>query len=318
MVEGFHFLRPAWFLALPVVLLLVLLLRRLGDPRQAWRDVIDPHLLDALLVVRGSRARLGPVHVLGFGWVVGILALAGPAWRREPAPFAEDTAAFVVVMSVTGSMTSEDVQPSRLRRAAQKVGDLLERRPDADCALFAYAGSAHRVMPLTRDAELIATFATSLAPAIMPVQGGDAVADAVELANAELRRAARAGSIVLVADGASADQVAAIRESGSVPVHVLGMGAPPELAAAGAPPPDFDALRRIASDTGGSFVRVRPDASDVERLAASAERRIGTAAGEEDGAHWRDDGYWLVPLIALAVLFWSRRGWAVAIPGARP
>jgi hypothetical protein len=60
------------------------------------------------------------------------------------------------------------VQPSRLERAAQKIRDLLAERRGTRSALIAYAGSAHLVMPLTRDADLIARFAAELSPDVMP------------------------------------------------------------------------------------------------------------------------------------------------------
>lgn len=305
MMDGFHFLRPLWLLALPVAGMLGFVLLRMTDPLQAWRDVIDPNLLDALLVRSDRGRRLHPAHLVCLGWLACIVALAGPAWRREPAPFAEDTAALVVVVEVTETMTAKDVQPSRLERAAQKIGELLALRPDADVALFAYAGSAHRVMPLTRDASVIGYFARALAPEIMPAKG-DATADAIAQANAELGRLDRAGSIVLISDGVAPDQVAAVRESDSVPINVLAMGAPP---------PDLSSLERIARATGGSVVSVSPDERDVERLAGEAERRIGRTAGDEAGAAWKDEGYWLLPLLAGVVLLWGRRGWSVGIPG---
>jgi len=304
-MEGLHFLRPFWLLAVPFAGLLTFVLLRMTDPRQAWRGVIEPHLLDALLMRSDRSRRLQPAHLVGIAWSVCILALAGPAWRREPAPFAEDTSVLVVVVEVTETMMSKDVQPSRLQRAVQKVGDLLVLRPDADVALFAYAGSAHRVMPLTRDAEVITHFARALSPEIMPAQG-DAAAEAIAQANTELARAGRAGSIVLFSDGVAPDQVAAIRSLASVPIHVLALGNPP---------PDPASLESIARATGGIVVTVSPDHRDVERLARAAERRIGRSTGDESGAAWKDQGYLLLPLLALLVLFWGRRGWSIGIPG---
>ena len=54
-----------------------------------------------------------------------VVALAGPAWQREPAPFADDTAVLAIVLKVTPSMLTEDIQPTRLSRSVQKIHDLL-------------------------------------------------------------------------------------------------------------------------------------------------------------------------------------------------
>jgi len=54
---------------------------------------------------------------------------------------------------------------------------------------------------------------------------------------------------------------------------------------------------------------------DWLRLPLDEVRRIGRAAEDETGADWKDDGYWLVPIVALIVLLWSRRGWVIGMPG---
>src|SRR5262249_62274616 len=105
---------------------------------------------------------------------LGVVALAGPTWEREPAPFAEDRAVLAIVLKVTPSMQSQDVQPTRLARATEKIRDLLAQRPGAKTALFAYAGSAHRVMPLTSDSGIIEAFAAELAPGVVAGDGSRA------------------------------------------------------------------------------------------------------------------------------------------------
>lgn len=302
MPEAFHFIRPAWLLGIPVAVLITAAVWQLRDARLAWRGIIAPPLLDALLVRSERRRRLIPVHLIAAAALVAPLALAGPTWQREPSPFAEETAALVVVIEVTDSMLTEDIAPSRLARAGQKVADLLERRPDTHTALIAYSGTAHVAMPLTRDTSIIAGFAAALRPEVMP-EAGDAAADALGLATEQLERAGRSGSILLISDGAS--DADAGRVDGDVPVHVLAMSA------AAAPP----SLERIARATGGSVVVVTPDARDVERLATRAERDIGRVASAEDAGQWRDSGYWLLPLLVVITLAWSRRGWAIGFDG---
>ena len=80
------------------------------------------------------------MHLLLAGWLIAIIALAGPTWRLELAPFIADQAALAIAIEVTPSMQAQDIQPSRLQRAAQKVRDLLALRPGAKTALVAYAG----------------------------------------------------------------------------------------------------------------------------------------------------------------------------------
>jgi Ca-activated chloride channel family protein len=100
-----------------------------------------------------------------------ILALAGPAWQQEPLPFTEDQAPLVIALDLSQEMKVIDIQPSRLERAKQKIHDLMERRSGARTALLAYAGSAHMILPLTDDPQILKTYLDSLDPEIMPKPG---------------------------------------------------------------------------------------------------------------------------------------------------
>jgi Ca-activated chloride channel family protein len=313
----FHFLRPAWLLLLIPVLGVLWSLWRRQAPERAWRRLIPPHLL-AHLLLRGE-ARQGlwqPLTALALLLILGVLALAGPAWERQPSPFREDRAALVIALKVTPSMLAKDIPPSRLQRAVHKIRDLLAQRSGARTALLAYAGSAHLVMPLTRDAGIIETFAGELDPAIMPREG-DAAAAAVALANARLRQAGRPGSILLIADALAADQLEALRQQraqGGAAVHVLAMAAGPEVIPPPDSPPapalDLDAMRQAASAAGGALVLPSVDDADVKRLAALVERSLAEAAAQE-GEYWEDGGYYLVPVLVLIALLGFRRGWLV-------
>jgi Ca-activated chloride channel family protein len=53
------------------------------------------------------------------------------------------------------------------------------------------------------------------------------------------------------------------------------------------------------------------DPSDVERIARTAQTEFRAAPMDEGGDQWKDAGYYLVPVIALIGLAWSRKGWVV-------
>jgi len=114
-----HFLRPWWLLTLVPALLLVWAMRRQQDAARPWRGLVAPHLLPHLLSRGGPRRRLQPAHLLLIVWLLATLAVAGPTWRREPAPFAEDTSALVIAVKVTPTMLAQDIQPSRRARGAE-------------------------------------------------------------------------------------------------------------------------------------------------------------------------------------------------------
>ena len=318
-LAGFHFLRPAWLLLLlPAAVLTWSLLKSL-DPVQSWRRVIAPELLKHLLLKDETRrGRFRPTHVVALAWLLCILALAGPSWEKEPSPFTEDQAALFIVLKVTPEMLAQDIQPSRLKRAAQKIGDLLDLRPGTKTGLIAYAGSAHLVMPLTSDANIIRSFAAELDPSVMP-KPGDNPLQAIELAQRRLAQSGLPGSIVLISDYIDPglqEGLAAARQDGAVDIHFYAMAAGPEVIPPPDSPPapalDLELMKAAAKAAGGDLTLPSVDNSDVRQLNAKIERSISSAPAQE-GERWKDAGYLLLPLILLLAMFLFRPGGAIAV-----
>jgi Ca-activated chloride channel family protein len=172
-------------------------------------------------------------------------------------------------------------------------------------------------MPMTRDARVIEMFADQLSPDIMP-RTGDVAADALAMADEQLRSARQPGSIVWITDGMQADQLDGLkmyRERGGAPVHLLAVagdaGAPLPPDSPPAPALDRSALKRAADAVDGTLTVVSPDDRDVRQLARHIETHFVAAQETEGGARWQDMGYWLAPVIGLLVLVWFRPGWVV-------
>ncbi len=302
---GFHLLRPWWCLAAAPALAFLLLHRRGASLRSRLGDRIAPHLLQALTVEGRGQARCRPAHALALFWLLGIVAAAGPAWRVLPSPFAEDDAAVMVVVEVSESMQAEDIQPSRLERTAQKIADFTALRPGTRHGLVAYSGTAHLVVPPTRDAELVVDFVRALRPDVLP-KPGDEPAAALALAAAQLERSHLPGSILLCADdlpAVSHDRLAALRDEGLPPVQILAATATP----------DTTGLPAGAGVLGARIVPLTPAPSDVENLAARAATTFRAASSPDGRTTYADDGYWLLPLLLALALLWFRPGW-IALP----
>jgi len=203
-------------------------------------------------------------------------------------------------------MQASDLQPSRLERAQHKLHDWLALRPGARAGLIAYSGSAHLVMLLTRDSRIVEQMAQALDPSVMPVQG-EVLADALKLAQQQLERAGVPGSIVVMTDSIAANQLSALagyRQAGGPPMQVLAMVGSRQAAAA-------NGLETGVRSLGAALELVTADDSDVRRLAARATTNVTAAKAHEPEARWRDEGYALVPLLALVALLWARRGWSI-------
>lgn len=314
-LRQFHFLRP-WLLLLfvPAAGIIGYSLRK--DARRGMQALIAKHLLTHLLLGAGRRQRRSPLLLLAVFWTVGILAVAGPTWKKEPTPFTQDAAGLVIALKVTPTMLAKDVQPSRLIRATQKIHDLLRLRPGAKTALIAYSGSSHLVMPFTTDPAIIDMFSQALAPDVMP-DSGDDPSSALGQAAGLFQQAGIGGSILLIADTlplAQLAHMAQLRRQTGIPVHFFAMAAPKGVRvppdSPPAPPLDPEAWKQAAATVGADLTVVAVDDADVAELARRIESSL-SAAKEDQGQRWQDMGYWLVPALLLLGLPFARRGWMV-------
>ncbi|SFD66668.1 Ca-activated chloride channel family protein [Bosea sp. CRIB-10] len=301
-LSAFHFERPPWLLVLLPAALLWLLERRDADPLLQWRRVIDPVLLPHLIVGGDRQARIRPGDWLLLTWLVAAIAVAGPAWQREPSPFAQAKPPVAVVLKVTPSMLTQDLAPTRLDRARQKLADILAAREGAATALIAYSGSAHLVLPATPDSAVVLDLAKALSPQIMPKEGDD-LAGAITLARRALADSADGGSILVMADTVSPEAITALAEEQRIAATLLAM------LPVGT---DTGTLSEAARAIGARLVPATIDQADVTAVVGRLDSRDAAASVAGDGSHWREAGYWLVPLLALLTLAWFRRGWVLA------
>lgn len=301
-LSALHLLRPMWLLALvPITILWWLVRRRISHDHKV-PEGIAPHLAEALTVGGTQARRVYPIDGVALLMVLMTLAASGPTWSRVPNPLLAQTAPMVVALEVSRSMEAPDLQPNRLDRAKFKILDLVERRAGARTALIAYAGTAHRVAPLTEDPNILRAMLEALTPAVMPSKGENATA-ALEIARAELAKSETPGAILFVLDELNPTDVATFMSTaeGQGDVLVIFLVAAPE----GTPRGALDDL------SGATVVQLTADDTDlraIERAVASAYR---AALLGDERLEWDDKG-WLLGWLALPLfLFWFRRGWTM-------
>lgn len=298
-----HLIRPYWLLSILPTLLIWWFTWKQQQQFKIWSQAIDAHLLTYLLIGKKQKNRLRPIHMLLAIWCLTAISLAGPTWQKEASPFADDEAGLFVILEVSGTMNATDVQPSRLERAKLKIWDLLEERKGAQTGLIVYSGSAHLVMPLTKDARIIKIMLEDLTPELMPAEG-DALLDALSIANSMLNNIGAPGSAVVITDSVSPSQTALLATADyNIPIQFLAVKS--ELA------PLDGGLVQSAEVLNGNITVLAPDPTDVKQIASLAKSKLKSVINESGGDRWRDSGYALLPVIALCMLMWSRRGWVV-------
>ena len=324
--ELFHFLRPEWLVALPLIAIVWWIIRKRAAGQTSVGELVAPHLRDALTVNKGTASGVRPVDGVAVAAIALALAAAGPTWSKQPSPWFAETAPLVVAIEVTDSMRANDLLPTRLDRARFKVLDLVAARTGSRTAIIAYAGSAHIVVPPSTDIDVIKPLLESLDPAIMPVKGADPGV-VLEPAMSLLGDEASIGTVLFVNDGFDALDVPVLAEFRSRPgapalaslvvgtneggVALMPDGSPVMADSGGRIDTRVDAavLRRVETEARVPVTRMTSNDDDVRRLVRTIESNLAQA--DDPNAQWRDEGWWLLWPAAFLSLFWFRRGWTM-------
>lgn len=320
-----HFIRPELLWLLPVVLPLILLAWRKQSSGGDWAKAIDSELLPHLVTSEGSSgSRLRQLWWLALPLLV--FGASGPSLERTELPVFEKSDALVIVLDLSRSMWATDTQPSRIRRARQKVMDVLDLRSEGVTGMVVFAGDAHVVTPLTDDTRTIENLLSALAPDIMPLQGSNAT-EALGLAASLLETSGLTnGSVLLITDGLpklSTSQVSDLLKPVGAALSILIVGtetgAPIPLPDGGflrddsdqivIPAVDKRMIQQIASNLDARSASVSVDSSDLTYLLSGTESSMTSDDSlERKTDTWVDLGYWLAIAAALLLLPLFRRG----------
>ena len=308
-LEHFHFLRPTWALLLIPWLAMVVIRSQQRDKQDMFGGIIAPHLLQHLRLQRFDTRWLNPKNFSLLFMVLVLLVIMGPTWRQQLSPLNQDQAALVILLDVSSTMQQKDVQPSRLQRAKQKISDLLALRPDKKSALIVYSGTAHSVLSLTADQDILNQYLAAITPAIMP-RSGKFPEYSLPLADEILRGRNAPATIVMFSDGLGAKSGQAFESYFLTHPHqlvVVGVGSEDEEP--GIAPLERASLKALATDANGVYLSLTIDDADVRQI----NQRIGRhyTVTQDSALPWFDSGYLLVfPAMGL-FLMWFRRGWTL-------
>ncbi len=310
-IEHFHFLRPAWVLLLLPVLYTIYQQRQSRDETRGWQAVIAPHLLEALRVRQYRNHWFNPLSLSLLLMLLLTTILMGPSWRQQPSPLSKDEAALVVILDSSESMRQRDIQPSRLQRAKHKVADLLELRTGSRTALIVFAGSAHTVLPLTDDPQILNQYMTAVKPAVMP-RAGKFPEYSLPRIDSIIPDRTTPTTILLLTDGVSDASEKLFADYFSQRSHQLlvwGIGQERPAPDSGIAPLAADSLRALADASGGSYIELSVDKRDVQ----SIHRRIDAhyVVTDDSAVPWLDSGYWLIFPCLVIFALWFRKGWTL-------
>jgi Ca-activated chloride channel family protein len=294
-----------------------------------WKKVIAPHLRPFVIQKGTDSIKKRLQWILFFVIATAIIGLAGPTWKRIELPGKTLETPLVILLDLSPSMMVTDIQPNRLERAKFKITDFLKENPGARVALIAYSGTAHTVVPLTRDYNIISSHVNSLSPEVMPL-AGDNLKAALQLADTVTRLTTAPGTVMLFADDFSENTFGMLQQyvsQGKNKVVIIPMGTP-----GGAKVPagkkgqylkdkdgkpvisslNTDVIKKLASVDGIDLSTLTLDKSDMELLAKDISSHLEfKEKDDEQEDDWQDEGLLFAIPFALLALFWFRKGWVI-------
>ncbi|MDX8379569.1 MAG: VWA domain-containing protein [Gallionella sp.] len=324
-LHAFHFLRPYYLLALPVLGGLAFWLARRNHPDRDWLQLIDAQLLPELRLDTGSTRSMRPWPLLALLWSIAAIALAGPSWQKNPTAAYRSSAAWVFVLDLSPSMADTDITPDRATRARYALDDLLSAAHDARVALVVFSEQPYTVTPLTKDVATVRALLPPLSPDIMPSPGNQ-LSPALVMSSQLLKNSgAKDQHIVILTDGFN-DPATAMKQASQLKAHNITLSVVGVGTTTGSP--QRDAKGQFVKNAKGRTQLDRLDVNQLQQLAgASNYTDIGKLASlvhqlqsspiqldKETSVlggqvyNWQDAGVYLLPLLLLAALF-ARRRW---------
>lgn len=326
---AFHFLRPGYlWLLLPLALALVVGVVSIRDQIK-WKKSIAPHLR-SYVIQKGNESILIWMRMALFAMLAfAILGSAGPTWKKVEIPGQILETPVVIALDLSQSMMARDIQPSRLERAKFKIIDLLDANPRARIALVGFAGTAHTIIPLAQDYNIIKSHLDGLSPNAMPFPGSDLSSALVMTDSITSISEAPATLIVFTDDFTEVtfNHLKQFANAGKTKVELVPMNT---IEGADVPRPgsrqsmknqsgeiihsalDLDILNKLKAIDNIQVHQLTLDKSDMEALASNIRTDLKfQEADEEKKDDWIDYGIWLVIPFALFTLMWFRKGFVV-------
>lgn len=236
-----------------------------------------------------------PINILkALLFVVAIcclcLALMRPQWDEVESPVTYQGRDLLIALDISRSMLAQDLKPDRLQYAKEKIHQLIKRLKSERVGLMLFSGSTFLQCPLTEDKSAFLMFLDAIDAETIS-SGTTAVDEAIKEAIAVFEKMPdRKSKLLLIfTDGEDfSSNLASIKKrAAAIGLHIITVGVGTQE---GAPIPLYDIhgnqtghqldaknnvvisrmnegiLHRLSEDTGGLFVPISSDDSDIKQI----------------------------------------------------
>lgn len=288
---GITWAATSTFIYSPILIIaLACMIYRLARVKQVVSLLSSPHHSGRILKNFSWARQICKVIFLSIGLVFLFLALARPQWGKKEEKIAQEGRDLFIALDISRSMLAQDCKPNRLACAKAKIKLLVERLSCERVGLILFSGSSFVQCPLTSDyaafymfldqidVETISSGTTSLDQAIM-----------LTLDTFKTLSNRKNKLLAIFTDGEDFSmQLPRVKEEiKNMGLHIFAIGVGTEQ---GAPIPLTDErgkqkghqkdkkgnvvishlneqlLASLAQDSGGIYIRMTPDDSDMRAL----------------------------------------------------
>lgn len=190
----------------------------------------DPRLVAELIRNYSARRFAFKFALMLLAFTAGVVALANPRGRAGEEKITRNGIDVMIALDVSKSMLAQDIKPTRLDRARQLLGRLIDRLSNDRIGLVVFAGKAYLQMPLTGDHGAAKMYLSAASPDAVPTQG-TVLSEALKMCYAGFNtQEKKYKSIVLISDGEDHDEGAVklasqLADAGIV-INTVGIGSP--------------------------------------------------------------------------------------------
>lgn len=321
-----------WIFLIPV--LYALFWQDIRIRKKELSDFALPVIWKQIIPELSWRLKLKKVRLILLALLFCLIALARPQFGFHDEISHTQGMDIMVVLDVSTSMETEDMVPSRLKKAKHVIRNLAERVRGDRLGLVVFAASGYLAVPLTTDIDYFLETLDLMNPQSVTNQGTD-LAVGLEVAAGALDRAAEGSTqkltasraVVLVSDGEDHEDRATktaqnlVKKKGTN-VFILGVGSQK-----GGPIPvrddagnlhgfkrtrggdsiistfHPDALLSLAKDAGGQFWSVTEGEAEIDALVKSLNGFSRGELGEKTYRVFDEHFQWPLFIAVLILLF---------------
>jgi tetratricopeptide (TPR) repeat protein len=214
--------------AIPVLVLLFILV--LYWKKKTIKKIGDKRLVKEMIKNYSAQRFALKFVLIITAFAAGVFALANLRSPIGSQKVSRNGIDVMIAIDVSKSMLAQDVKPTRLERAKQALGKLIDKLNNDRIGIVVFAGKAYLQMPLTGDHSAAKMYLSSATPDIVPTQG-TVISEALKMCYASFNsKEKKYKSVILISDGEDHDEeavkIAEQMAGEGVVINTIGIGSP--------------------------------------------------------------------------------------------